>query len=217
MDFKLSPAEFSLVRDDSWIFSKNLILQKAVALMSGLQARLQELDSLQHFPYYPEPTLNNGPKISKGENYRGLPFVILDYPRHFSKESVFALRTMFWWGNFFSCTLHAAGKTKQILYPSLLQAAYRRASGTAWQICRNTDQWEHHMEPDNYIPLAQMELPSLQEIAGRQPFFKLSLIIPLDRWDEVPNLAVEQYNDLLNELASGDPDGISSLSGGTIL
>jgi len=35
------------------------------------------------------------PKISKGENYEGLPWVILDFPRYFDKENVFAIRCFF--------------------------------------------------------------------------------------------------------------------------
>ena len=49
------------------------------------------------------------PKIAKGENYLQLPYVLLDYPRCFDKENIFAIRTMFWWGNFFSITLHLSG------------------------------------------------------------------------------------------------------------
>ena len=31
-------------------------------------------------------------------------------PAVFSKENIFAIRTMFWWGNFFSISLHVSGK-----------------------------------------------------------------------------------------------------------
>ena len=57
-------------------------------------------------------SLNSSPKISKGENYKGLPWLVLDYPRYFNKEDIFAIRTLFWWGNFFSITLHISGKYK---------------------------------------------------------------------------------------------------------
>ena len=49
-------------------------------------------------------------KIFRGENYLGLPYLVLDYPKHFSKDSIHAFRTMFWWGNFFSFTMHLQGK-----------------------------------------------------------------------------------------------------------
>ena len=43
----------------------------------------------------PETELKNG-RVFKGEYYRDLPFVTLDFPRIFEKENVFAYRTMFW-------------------------------------------------------------------------------------------------------------------------
>ena len=83
-----------MVRNSQWLLTKNIIMQKAYLLFgeaaAGLQALLAE-DSA-HASTYILPS----PKIAKGENYLGLPYVILDYPRIFGKEDVFAFRTMFW-------------------------------------------------------------------------------------------------------------------------
>ncbi|MFM9050702.1 MAG: hypothetical protein ACKOKF_00090, partial [Bacteroidota bacterium] len=35
-------------------------------------------------------------KIFRGENYEGFPYTLLDFPRYFSKDAVFAVRTMCW-------------------------------------------------------------------------------------------------------------------------
>jgi len=32
--------------------------------------------------------------------------MVLDFPALFTTKTVFAYRTMFWWGNFFSASLH---------------------------------------------------------------------------------------------------------------
>ena len=105
---RLSKEEEALINRTDWILTKNHILQKVKQLFSNLQSRqhliLQGMLSLQ-----PE-IVNSSPKISKGENYKGLPWLVLDYPRLFEKESFFAIRTLFWWGNFFSTTLHLVRK-----------------------------------------------------------------------------------------------------------
>ena len=54
-----------------------------------------------HRQQLPVEFFDVSPKISRGEQYLGLPYVMLDYPRIFSKENVFAIRTFFWWGNYF--------------------------------------------------------------------------------------------------------------------
>ena len=46
------------------------------------------------------------PKISKGENYLGLPYLILDFPKKLEDENQFAVRNFFWWGNYFSTFLY---------------------------------------------------------------------------------------------------------------
>ena len=42
--------------------------------------------------FLPAEMLFHSPKISKGENYKGLPYVMLDYPRCFGKTDIFAIR-----------------------------------------------------------------------------------------------------------------------------
>ena len=106
----LSAFEKQLVTDASWILTKNNIIQKLFVLFGELSETWQSNTVLQQLP----SAINEiPPKISKGENYEGLPYVMLDYPRCFSKEDVFAIRTFFWWGNFFSITLHLKGKYKE--------------------------------------------------------------------------------------------------------
>ena len=75
----------------------------------------------------PEVIKTSTPKISKGENYKDLPYVMLDYPRCFQKEKTIAIRTFFWWGNFFSINLQLSGEYKEQALPSLQSNFLRSA------------------------------------------------------------------------------------------
>ncbi len=44
----------------------------------------------------------DSPKITKGENYLHMPYVVLDYPKIRDKHFPIVLRTLFWWGNYYS-------------------------------------------------------------------------------------------------------------------
>src|SRR5580698_8612281 len=93
---KLSAHELMIAQDAGLILTKNAIIQKTIGLFSNLAENMQiELVKTK----LPEEIKITEPKISKGENYKGLPYVILDYPRSFGKENIFAIRTFFWWGN----------------------------------------------------------------------------------------------------------------------
>jgi hypothetical protein len=81
----------------------------------------KELASFDHL--FGDIQCLNG-KISRGENYQLLPYIILDYPSYFSRNNIFAVRTMFWWGNFFSITLHLSGDHKINLLITILLFFY---------------------------------------------------------------------------------------------
>ncbi len=48
-------------------------------------------------------------KLSRGENYQGQPWMLLDFPRKMSKEGISGFRTLFLWGHGITCILHLGG------------------------------------------------------------------------------------------------------------
>ena len=91
-----------LVTDPAWILTKNSAIGKVVALFGELSGEWREMMGSR--------VGWGDPRISRGEQYKGLPWVMLDYPRVFGKENVLAVRTMFWWGHYFTVTLHLKGE-----------------------------------------------------------------------------------------------------------
>src|SRR5438874_13559943 len=105
--------------------------------------------------------IQSSPKISRGEKYRGLPYVMLDYPRFFSKEDILAIRTFFWWGNFFSITLHVKGK---FLAPisALIIINLKALLKKEFFISVSGDEWDHDLTGGDYRPLKTFNEQSLQ-------------------------------------------------------
>src|SRR3982750_1106316 len=106
---KLSNAELLLVCDEQFILTKNSIINKVYQLFGALSENFIE-QAKSKPEIFPVEVSGTSPKIFRGENYRNLPYVLLDYPRFFSREKTFAIRCFFWWGNLFSITLHIAGE-----------------------------------------------------------------------------------------------------------
>ena len=90
-------------------------MQKVVAMFSDLALSMQQ-QVKQWQPHLPAVLVESEPRISRGEQYQRLPWVMLDYPRIFGKEDIFAIRTFFLVGKLFQ------------YYPS-----------PAWDICGNLD------------------------------------------------------------------------------
>jgi len=108
------PAEMAFVSSPDIILTKNAIVQKIKSFLEEIQ--IKQFDILKKYSSkLPAEVLKISPKISRGENYKGLPWLVLDNPSYFQHNNIFAVRTMFWWGNFFSITLHLSGNNKDDL------------------------------------------------------------------------------------------------------
>lgn len=191
----LSEEELELVQNARVLLTKNTIIEKVYALFGQIAHDIRYRVQQQQWALPSEVAATN-PKISRGENYKGLPYVMLDYPRLFGKEEVFAVRVLFWWGNFFSITLHLKGRYKQRAVPEI-KKRWAQAVQSGLYISVGNDEWRHDFETDNYIPLHQVDAGAVDEVLSANEFCKLSARIPLQHWDKAPVLLTEMYEVLL--------------------
>ena len=195
--FQLDSKELSIVTDADWILHKNRIIEKVFQLFGTLQLAMAADPDISTFPV--EGAF--APKISKGENYQGLPYVILDYPRLFSRDHIFACRTFFWWGRFFSTTVHLAGMYQEPYRDTLLASQATLAAG-GWSVCVQDDPWEHHFEANNFLPITSLP-PEHWESIVQKSFVKLARRYELQDWEKIIDKAVAAYAPLLELLNGG--------------
>lgn len=193
----LSELEAMLVSNSEWILTKHRIMGKASDLLSIQVNAINDVffklvsDSL--------PELSScKPRISKGEHYKGLPYAILDYPALFSKTDVFAIRTMFWWGNFISVTLHLSGAYKKIFEASI--SNYITNSKEPFYVSTGRQEWEHHFEADNYLAVSSTDEAALYQKIMQPSFIKIALKYDLSEWDNMDSLLKKAYNSIYNLL-----------------
>lgn len=199
----LSPEEIRFISDASVILTKNAIIEKTKTLLNELQDRQEQYVIAQ--PEYEFPAIaNSSPKISRGENYMGLPYLVLDYPRIFEKDNTVAIRTMFWWGNFFSVTLHVSGKYKTG-YENELLNAYDVLRKQGYYCCVNESEWEHHFEPDNYQPLKKLSYNDFEKLIQDRPFSKIAYKFPLEKWNDAEETCYKVFVELVRIMADQAP------------
>ena len=144
----LSDEEQQLVNNSDWILTKRVIIDKVQQFFGDVSV-IQKAILQNEKDWLPAAVLLSEAKISKGENYLQLPFLMLDYPRCFDAKNIFAVRTMFWWGNFFSITIHLSGSYK-LMYQENLIANFDKLKQGRFYLCIHESQWHHHFEEDNY-------------------------------------------------------------------
>lgn len=194
---KLSSAEIELMNNAMVILTKNKIIQSVYELFGNLSKQFQETIAANKF--LPTEIKNQSPKISKGENYEGLPWVMLDYPRLFNKDNVFAIRIFFWWGNFCSITLHTKGIYNNLIKPSLAHCIENKQQLNNWFLCCNeTTEWRHDFRIDNYASYHLFKKETIESLN----FIKLSKKIPLQEWDNFETFLLDSFNELLSTLTT---------------
>jgi hypothetical protein len=181
---QLTSYEQSLVNDQQLILTKNIILGKVVALL----ANVSEVYSSYINVKTPSEIFKIPSKIARGENYNGLPYVILDYPRNFAKTDMLAIRSFFWWGNYFSIFLMIAGEYKMKIEEKLI-VALQSGQLDDWYIQLDDDKWNHYIESTNYQLVANCNFTNFSDFT----FIKLAKKIPLHQWDQAKSFYEENF------------------------
>lgn len=119
---------------------------------------------------------------------------MLDYPRCFSKTDVFAIRSFFWWGNYFSITLHLSGKYLKMYSNVIFQSTKNKNKD--WYLSVNENEWEHHFENNNY---KLIEVISDSDIINfkEKRFMKIAKKLSLENWQQAELFFEQQYESLL--------------------
>lgn len=194
---RLSAEERELVFQPEWILTKNRVLEKVREMFVQVQDEYRQ--QLQQLSAVSAEVLQYNFKISKGENYLGLPWLVLDYPRCFGREDVFAVRTMFWWGNFFSITLQLSGKYK-VQYEDSIIHSYGKICNEGYFICTEDDPWQHHFDENNYQQAAGFSSVGFKTLIKEKGFLKLAAKFPLQQWDDAIIIFSKKFRELMKML-----------------
>jgi len=115
--------------------------------------------------------------------------VVLDYPRFFSKENVFAIRTFFWWGNYFSVTLHLKGIFLQQWHNAIMKAAAEK-KWKGFYFSTDGNEFSFNLDGKNY----RYDDGSVHAGSILQPaFLKISCKISFSEWNMAEQKLMEAF------------------------
>ena len=193
---QFSQDELILVENAEWILTKNTIIRK-ICDMFGMLAN--EMSVSLHPVHLPDEVKQTTAKISKGENYRGLPYVVLDYPRLFTKENVFAIRVLFWWAHYFSITWHLKGLYKEIFLANI-RKKISVFSDHDFYISISKDEWSHVLHENDYIPVRNINEDLLEKIFAENEFLKVSAKVNIQQWNQAEEQLFKLFSTIVEVL-----------------
>jgi hypothetical protein len=194
----LSAEELKLATDPGVILTKNAVIDAVYQLFGMLSVQMQQ--QIRPLQKDLEEVLEVPAKISRGENYLELPYVILDYPRYFRPHDIFAVRTMFWWGNFVSVTLHLKGNFREHFHQRIIER-FPRIAAAGFYAAIGPDEWEHHFGEDNYLPVSMIEDDEWLTLYEARNFTKLALKFPVSEFNRMEELLPRAFGQIVDILA----------------
>jgi len=182
---ELTDQDLALIEDSDFLLAKVQVIAKLTTLMEKTRSALQTHLGTTDFVFPSDINLSDG-KIARGESYKQLPYLVLDYPAVFTKHNIFAFRTMFWWGNFLSVTLHLQGDHFEVHRDNLADNIELLLQKDFY-LCVGNTPWEYHYQPDNYELLQSEHAEQIKS----GDFLKLSRRLELDEWQSLPEFSKE--------------------------
>lgn len=195
---KLHPEEEQILLNVDFIQKKRIVTEKIIDDLSGFKDKIVLLIKNLDQGHFITQFKSNYPKISRGENYGGLPYFMLDYPRIFEEENTFAIRTMVYWGNFFSFTIQLSGENQRFFSRRLLADIDQFSN---YYCCINNTPWEYHYKEDNYQLINELPRPKLTEILENKPFLKLSVRHHLTDFQNLHSYGLLFYEKIISLLS----------------
>jgi len=186
----LNHSEIELIQNKDLIIAKRQATEKIVCLFAKTERSLAYFLSTQPSPLPYQDIINyKAGKISKGENHNGYPWVVLDFPYFFSKESIFTFRTFFWWGNFICFSFMLSGHYFDMLSKKLIQDTNHFDNG--WYYSISNSIWDN--SKSNVAPLSKGTCPHMASLAIKNRFIKLSTYLEFKHIQMLPQWITKQF------------------------
>jgi hypothetical protein len=130
-------------------------------------------------------------KISKGENYTNLPWVMADYPAYFDTANIFAFRMFYLWGTEINFFLLIKGDFLKHYQTIILSQIKNNIFETIYIYIGN-NAWQHHVD-EQYQPIQQINIENIITQINSGGFLKLAFHYSPDKINNIEKLGFEAW------------------------
>jgi hypothetical protein len=129
-------------------------------------------------------------KISKGENYKGLPYFVLDHPKYFTKNDILSFRTIFIYGQGFLNVMHLSGHFFEILRDNRQLISYFRKN-EPFYIFTQEDPWNYDYREEYLISSHRLRESTLSKLKTNNGFIRLVRALETEKWSQLPEFTAK--------------------------
>lgn len=196
VDGRFSDEEIHLMSNQDIMLAKRQIMSKMADRFAQIESNFrQQIEGID----LPSGTLLKAGKISRGENYKGQPYMVLDYPRLFTANDVLNVRLLFWWGHYFTLSLHLAGQYWEQQKPKFTNRMnLPLRPGVRFQVTGSV--WENDINAADFHYISDMDTPFHQTQIMQSSFIKIVDYLPLDGTLKLESFSIDTFNNFVSIL-----------------
>jgi len=195
---QFSVQEQVLMKDAEMLLLKRQCIEKIIQKFSAIEATLNRTTKGFGDSGLPQGTILKAGKISRGENYKGLPYVVLDYPRLLTRTDVLNIRLLFWWGHYFTMSLHLAGDVWKGNRNRLMGALSDHEFGGHY-VQYEGSAWENDLSSPFFIESSKLENDNFDALL-KSSFIKIVNPLVIDKVEDLESFSLttfEKFTSLL--------------------
>ncbi|MGD9850684.1 MAG: hypothetical protein AB7T38_05420 [Nitrospirales bacterium] len=173
-----SPDDLQLLSDRDFFQKKISISRKIRNTLEALHSQLATEASTRTL-LAPDECNLQALQYVKGEHLEHFPYQYLDFPRHYTRQTKFAFRSLFWWGHHIVFALIVEGP----LVKQYRKNFFNRFSEVAdRQLCLSLSPslWEWKAGPGLTMDITHQRRSELAAVLDRRTFFKIGRYIPFN-------------------------------------
>jgi len=177
----LTNNQLNLISDTNYPIEKLKALQNIKLLLQQTADCIMQHNECKPFIF------GVAAKLTHGENYLQLPYIIIDIPQLTSNKPHLNARVMFWWGNYFACQYFI---NQKILYQFNLHDFIKHMADDAVFITDNL--WDNNIHSASWLKTTANETQK-QEQFLQADIIKICAIMPILAYKNLPHFALNFY------------------------
>lgn len=169
--FKLTKHELHIISDADFMRTKQLLIKNISNYYNQIGEQLLT-------KYHADSGLTH--KVTRGENYLDMPYVVLDVPQLKPNNISRKLRIMVWWGHYVSLQYFVEANANNLKHAMQLPAQN-------YKILTTQSLFNNHLESADFVEPNQLHEHSFSDLQ----YTKIAVSIPLNN---LPNIEVDVEN-----------------------
>lgn len=187
---KLTEREFSLLQDASLLPTKYQIGKKMDKWLLHLQRELNP--HIKDAIHLAEEVRKSTGKISRGENYHNQAYRVLDFPRIFRRDAMFAFRTVVLWGHPIGFHLILSGTYKEAYQEVIL--AKKEELGEYVYVAAHPNPWIWESDAEGLMACHSLSSKEWEDHLNTYSFIKLSHFMPLADYEQLTSKGLDIWH-----------------------